>query len=203
MGMKYPLPRAHFECPPLEPDQIAQFQATAQHNCLDLIRHARLVKGPIQWTRNGHADNVQIYKGVDRAAPPGTITFCAVTEVLATTDEVASLFHTNTNHAYLDYCRMFAKDIVDSQCLYSLTEPTPDAPCRSVGVKWAAFECPVLLGRSRDFCFLESQHDFEINGKQGWVRALNFINLTCCPPLESTHQIVRVASPQWLRGRPC
>ncbi|KAF0726168.1 hypothetical protein Ae201684_015502 [Aphanomyces euteiches] len=77
-----------------------------------------------------------------------------------------------------------------ARVLYKL--PQPKYRSHIVSLRWHALETPFLV-KNRDFLFLEAQYETEINGHQGWVRALKSIELSCYPDFHSLLDLVRAS----------
>ncbi|RHZ42438.1 hypothetical protein DYB26_001708 [Aphanomyces astaci] len=160
---------------------------------LPQIQQAQLSGGPIAWTldaRNSDPD-MQVYAGDDPLAPPGVVSFCAVTDVKATVDDVAGLFYTPTTADYRAYCQQSAKGSLDAAVLYTLAAPSSSFPRHSIAIKWVAMT--LMAGMpARDVVFLECHHDFDMQGgRRGWVRCCKSIEISCCPDLRDSHGLVR------------
>ncbi|KAF0699644.1 Aste57867_9789 [Aphanomyces stellatus] len=190
-----PLPQGFFRCPPLTPDDIRKCTELGESISADLIRSAQLQGGPIRWVLNSGSSEseLQIYSGDDPTAPRGVRTFCAVTQVKATTDDVAAHFRTNTTEEYRAFCRQYAVDIQDALLLYTIAKPTAAFPRHNIAIKWAAYDIfGVPFGvKLRDSVFLECHHDCDVQGRRGWVRSIKSIDLSCCPDLQATLNLVR------------
>ncbi|ETV93517.1 hypothetical protein H310_12556 [Aphanomyces invadans] len=193
MTGKFPLPPNFFRCPPLTADESNYMCGLARKSLLDLVRHSRIEGGPIKWTLDSDESGLQIYSGEDPTAPSEMRFLCSTTEVMATIEEAASLFRLETTELFREYLRMFAKDLLDAASLYTLAMPTEQHPRHYIGVKWTCLESPTSLIKNRDWCYLECQDDFEINGRRGWARSLNSIKLPCCPDLQNSLGIVRAS----------
>ncbi|ETW07013.1 hypothetical protein H310_03108 [Aphanomyces invadans] len=188
---KFPLPPDYFRCPPLSPDEITRLQALGERTSTDMVRASRLQGGSIKWTLASDIDGLQLYVGDDPSAPRGVTSYCGVTEVMGTLDEVASLFKTDAAERYHDYVRMFSKDHLDGQTLYTLSTESVDRRRHHLSLQWSASGMPGFA-KHRDWCYLECQHDFTTGqGRLGWVRSFKSVKLTCCPDLESTFNVVR------------
>ncbi|OQR97436.1 hypothetical protein ACHHYP_11569 [Achlya hypogyna] len=183
---KLPLPANYFEsCSALTAKDEARLIQTGLQSLTDVVRAASLEGGPIQWTLDVDGDGVQIYAGVDPVAPPGVDTcYCGTIELHATLDEAAALFDVNSTAAMRAYIARFAKDFADCASLYTLAPRTDEHPHNYIGVKWLAVTLPTPLVKDRDWCYLEVQDDFRINGVKGWARSFSSVTLPGCPPIE-------------------
>ncbi|KAH9126357.1 hypothetical protein LEN26_005242 [Aphanomyces euteiches] len=183
MSGKFPLPRRFFRCPPLSSREMEGLRALGETTASDMVRAARLESGPIKWTLTSEEDGLKIYAGDDPAAPASVVSFCGVYEIQATFDEIASLFKSDVHHA-------LNKDHIDTQVLYKLATETPERPRHRLSIKWSATSMPGYV-KPRDWCFLGGHHDFAANGRDGWVRSIKSVKLSCCPDMQLTHGVVR------------
>ncbi|KAF0682895.1 Aste57867_25030 [Aphanomyces stellatus] len=196
-----PLPRDFFRRPPLTTADIDRLNAFSKQVSTDVAVQARIDshcgvddddddddRTGIRWHLDVDEPGLKMYMGDNPVAPPGTSTYCGVTEVLGTLDEIASHFRAESAG------HMSAKQVLDDHTLYTFATPTPDYPRHLMRARWFVVDTPVKgLGivANRDFCVLESHHDVEIDGRRGWVRSLQSIELVCCPPLTSVIGFVR------------
>ncbi|KAF0691834.1 Aste57867_17004 [Aphanomyces stellatus] len=188
--MKLPLPDGFIQRPRLNAKDEALLRHLASTSAMDVVHVSRLADVDKQWRLVSNKHNLQVYHGRDPTAPPGVTSWCGNTVVQATLDEVADLFRAETTDQYKDYCKMFATDMLDGATLYTLEEPTPTNPRHYIGIKWFAFETPLLV-KNRDFLLLESQFDIEFQGRRGWVRSLKSIELDACPDFGDLLGLVR------------
>ncbi|KAF0701061.1 Aste57867_8507 [Aphanomyces stellatus] len=194
MTGKFPLPPNFFRCPLLTADESDYMTNLARKSLIDLVRHSRLDGGPIKWTLESDESGLQIFSGADPTAHSDMRFLASTTEVMATIDEAASLFRLDTTELFREYCRMFAKDLMDAASLYTLATPTSDNPRHYIGVKWTCIESPAPLVKPRDWCYLECQDDFETaDGQRGWARSLHSVKLPCCPDLQNSLGVVRAS----------
>ncbi|EQC27500.1 hypothetical protein SDRG_14702 [Saprolegnia diclina VS20] len=190
----FPLPATFFRCPELSVDEREYMVNLAQKSLVELVRHSNLEGGPIRWSLDSDDAGLQLYTGSDPSAVGSEMTFlCSTTEIMASLDEVAALFRSDTTETFREYTRNFGKDLLDAQSLYTLARPTAENPRHFIGVKWMVLEVPNGLAKHRDMCYLECQDDFEMNGKRGWARSLNSIKLPCCPDLQNSLNLVRAS----------
>ncbi|KDO27553.1 hypothetical protein SPRG_06820 [Saprolegnia parasitica CBS 223.65] len=180
---KVPAAYPRFESPPLEPADELHLIQTALQSLTDLVRSSRLEGGPILWSLDSDVDGVRIFTGIDPLAPPNVnITLCGVMELQGTLVEAASLFELDSTEAVRQYRSRFSKDIADYASLYTLAPRTLEHPRNYIGVKWLALSMPSPIVKDRDYCLLECQDDFTLNGVRGWARSFNSIQLPSCPP---------------------
>ncbi|CAK4076459.1 unnamed protein product [Aphanomyces euteiches] len=189
---KFPLPANFFRCPPLKAEEKERILKSGESTSADMVMYSRVTGGPIKWNLSVDEASMKIYKGEDPSAPPGVVAYLGVTEVMATIDEVVNLFRTDTTEEYQEYCKMFMKDLLDGQILYTLRKRTPENPHHLAAIKWFAIASPIPgITKARDWCFLETQHDFELDGRKGWTRAFKSLNMACCPDLQHSLGLVR------------
>ncbi|KAG9403293.1 hypothetical protein AC1031_005939 [Aphanomyces cochlioides] len=150
-------------------------------------------KSRIEWTPALDESYVKVFKGHDPMAPPGVTTWLAQSTIRATINDVAAMFYCDSTDAYKTYIRTFYDELKDGIKLYSVVTPTPEAPRHFIGVNWVAQELPLngLVVKNRDWCFVECQHDYVIDGRRAWVRAFRSIELPCCPSLQQAVGFVR------------
>nr|CCA19737.1 conserved hypothetical protein [Albugo laibachii Nc14] len=115
-----------------------------------------------------------------------------VTEVSASLEEFAMLFKMDTRKQCSDNSMLFNGDLLDTETLYPLVQPSGEHPRRLVAIKWSAVQSPSKLFRNRDFCYLECQKEFhDGKGRKGWVRSFHSVRMSCCPSFEKEHGVVR------------
>ncbi|CAK4748035.1 unnamed protein product [Aphanomyces euteiches] len=141
-------------------------------------------KSRIEWTLALEESYVKVFKGHDPMAPPGVSTWLAQSTIRATINDVAAMFYCDSTDAYKTYIRTFYDELKDGIKLYSVVTPTPEAPRHFIGVNWVAQELPTngLVLKNRDWCFVECQHDYVIDGRRvgplhqamGFVRAEHY-----------------------------
>ncbi|KAF0696201.1 Aste57867_13033 [Aphanomyces stellatus] len=195
MSLTIPLPPNYFLQPPLSSAEQERYFELAQDATKDLIAVTHLEKSPITWSRDPTDDGNQsymLYKGHDVSAPPGVVTFMCTTQLDATLDEIAPLFAAYTQDDLNEYRRRIAPDALDLHQLYVLASPTRDFPNRLISIKYILMKsgAPAIV-RPRDMVVLDSNLDFECNGKRGFARAMRSIALPCVPDLYDLHHIVR------------
>ncbi|KAF0719124.1 Aste57867_1262 [Aphanomyces stellatus] len=184
----FPLPANFFKCPPLNRDEKYHLQEMSRKVSSDVIENSRVTNPDMHWRLSTDDYDVQIYEGKDPAAPSGVVSWCGVTHVMATLDEVASLFVSHTTDAYKENNAILAKDLVDGAHLYSIAKHATE----NISLKWMAVKSPVPgVVKPRDFCYLDVQHRFEWEGHVGYVVAMTSIPLGCCPNLRHTLGLIR------------
>ncbi|KAF0719972.1 Aste57867_666 [Aphanomyces stellatus] len=191
--MKLPLPANFFECPALTPFEVQNLQHRAIRSAMDVVKKSQLSGTDIHWTLRSDEADLKIYKGADPSALPGAYLYMGVMEVVGTLDEVVDLFQTRTTEQAKEFMKRFGKQLLDANKLYSIVEPTHEAPREMIGVTWRGYKSPLSLFVSkRDACLLECNHSFAMNGRQGWVTSLKSVNLTCCPEMQQSYGFIRM-----------
>ncbi|ETW06092.1 hypothetical protein H310_03686 [Aphanomyces invadans] len=202
-----PLPPNYFLQPPLQPHDVDKYFRLAEVTTRDVIAAAQLDGGVVQWTPAGVVERptmtnrvgvppgrgaCTIYKGSNPTAPPGVISYMATMELEATLAEITTLFAASTQEELHQFRRTLAQDAHEIHLLYALATPTPDFPNRLVAIRYYLMKSAVpALSRPRDYCCLESNLDFDINGKRGFARSMRSIDLACVPTFEESFNIVR------------
>ncbi|CAK4855561.1 unnamed protein product [Aphanomyces euteiches] len=124
--------------------QLTDFHSIANLKSPDVTMHWSLEKST--------TDGLHIYTGHDFAAPSGTVSLMAVTQLFASLDEVQDMFHTTDDDDYKAFCATFAPGIVDYASLYTLARAHLG---HYVGIKWHALQRLTPLSKPRDACTLE------------------------------------------------
>ncbi|RHY23177.1 hypothetical protein DYB32_009285 [Aphanomyces invadans] len=184
--LQLPLPAGFFRTPPLTNDEQLAYTRQGERALHALVRASRVHGGPIAWKFAFESHGVAVYRGFfDNAAAQ-----LRITEVQATLEEAALLVGVGDDGSH-DYCATHNPDhIVDFQTLYNVAAPGRHHPHKSLTIKWRAMASPFLA--TRDFCFLECQDDFTIDGMVGFARCLQSIDVpSVCPKLERSFGLVR------------
>ncbi|KAF0683814.1 Aste57867_24157 [Aphanomyces stellatus] len=192
--MKLPLSAEFFPRPPLSSTQVAAIKQIARRTTVELVDHARVTGGPIQWTLSADEKYVKIFKGHDSQAPPGVTSWLAESMVCATLDEIQRMFYCANTAAYKTYIQTFYDEVKDGVKLYDIVTPTSDTPHHFIGVNWVAQVLPAhgFVVKNRDWCFVECQRDCVIDGKRAWVRSFRSIELPdACPNLYDAMGFIR------------
>ncbi|CAK4668719.1 unnamed protein product [Aphanomyces euteiches] len=185
-----PLPTTFFESRSLHADDAKACISLGEQTSVEVIRHSQLEGGPIQWSFDSEDSNVQVYSGVDPTAPCRVQTFCAVSLVRGSIDDVATLFHAGTTEECREQAQRFAYSSVDAALLHTLAMPSQATPRHTTAIKWLALNI-LPASKTRDCVYVESTHDFERHGRRGWVRSLKSIKISTCPDLKHNFQLVR------------
>ncbi|CAK4510336.1 unnamed protein product [Aphanomyces euteiches] len=189
-----PLPPKYFECPPLSSDESHSFLQAAQTQLTDFHSIANL-KSPdvtMHWSlEKSTTDGLHIYTGHDFAAPSGTVSLMAVTQLFASLDEVQYMFHTTDDDDYKAFCATFAPGIVDYASLYTLARAHLG---HYVGIKWHALQRLTPLSKPRDACTLECHRRFSFAaGGRGWAYTMRSIDLPdVCPDMQNVLDVIRM-----------
>ncbi|KAF0694523.1 Aste57867_14605 [Aphanomyces stellatus] len=181
---KLPLP---LDFTPPSADTSAQWRRRAAISKEELVGLARLRGGRVRWTKQAEKQRVQIFRGVDDAAPPGAHTWCGVMEIQATIEEIDHLFRSDSPGGFMDACRLFDRDVLDSTTVCTLD----DSPESTMGVQWLLTRTPGAFSRPRDWCLLTYNVTTKVQGRRGWVRAFTSVDSESCPVDRSRGGIVR------------
>ncbi|CAK4947793.1 unnamed protein product [Aphanomyces euteiches] len=192
---KLPLPPGFFHCPRLTADTVRLLQKKADQMAVDIVNQSQLHQGPLHWTLDVDDRTLQQYKTHDMMAPPGTHSYAWSSVVLGTLDEVATMFEPpaiNDPTRYRAYCHEFHLGALDGVLLYNLEQ----SPSRYIGVHWVVNELQGVAGQAlikyRDWCLLEVHSSFTLDdGRRGWVRAVQSVEMSCCPDLRASKGFVR------------
>ncbi|TMW67816.1 hypothetical protein Poli38472_007488 [Pythium oligandrum] len=111
-------------------------------------------------------------------------TVYSTSRISASLSEVKDIFFSEHTH--------FATGFAQSQRLYSLMSPSNNHPMRSAAVRWSLWDSPSKMNRKRDILYVEYTDSFmDENGRRGWARCTHSIEHRSCPPLDSSHNVVR------------
>ncbi|CAK4078734.1 unnamed protein product [Aphanomyces euteiches] len=150
--------------PPLSYAKTTALVRLARTNAVDLVRRTRLLHDPAHWQFVSMNGPISIFKSASSAL--SSWTFCASIQVAGTIDQAS----------------MCVREVPDS-CLYTLATGTPTHPTQLMQVIWLVL--PSFLGplaRPRDVCAVENQHEFQIDGKRGWLRVVKSVEIPIvCP----------------------
>ncbi|RHY21443.1 hypothetical protein DYB36_012236 [Aphanomyces astaci] len=192
MSLKLPLPPGFFQCPPLSPDDNARYLEIAKQSVQDLVAKARIRDGPVKWTMLSNECDLKIYKGEGTGTTANSDIHCAAMETVGQLDEVMRLYRTDTTAQAKEYVQRFGRALVDAITLYTILPRHPDRPNNCIQIKWMVAKSPFDgLVTKRDFCLLESDLEFQVNGKRAWVRAYKSVELACVPSLRESLNLIR------------
>ncbi|CAK4697391.1 hypothetical protein LEN26_007744 [Aphanomyces euteiches] len=181
--LTFPLPSTFFDRPVLTDENRRDYIRLGQSSLVELIKKVRLRDGPVSWTLDHEHQGVRVYRAIDPKT--SDVIYVRVKEVPATLDEAARL-----NDPNRDFCHTYHKSyFVDTHTLYSIATPTPEHPHNNIRIKWHALDTRVFA--IRDFCTLEYQDDFVIEGVRGYGRCEMSIELPKFPDMEKAHGLIR------------
>ncbi|KAH9131315.1 hypothetical protein LEN26_007753 [Aphanomyces euteiches] len=163
--------------------QLTDFHSIANLKSPDVTMHWSLEKST--------TDGLHIYTGHGFAAPSGTVSLMAVTQLFASLDEVQDMFHTTDDDDYKAFCATFAPGIVDYASLYTLARAHLG---HYVGIKWHALQRLTPLSKPRDACTLECHRRFSFAaGGRGWAYTMRSIDLPdVCPDMQNVLDVIRM-----------
>ena len=75
---------------------------------------------------------------------------------MATVDDVANLFHTESTAQMKQYVTRFGRDLLDAATLHTLVEPATSQPHIKAAASWFAAKSPIsTVVLQRDMCVLD------------------------------------------------
>ncbi|KAH9165350.1 hypothetical protein AeNC1_018532 [Aphanomyces euteiches] len=182
--MKTPLPQDYFKCPPLSPEAMKRYTALGKQSAETLIAKAKLVDGAYEWQLHKDESEIKIYKPLSRRDAEDGRCCCGVMQVVGEMDEYIELFRCDTIDHERDYYRRFGGNYIDAVLLHTVDRCHAAAaqPNDSTAIKWTLVKSPLdgLVAR-RDFVVLETNFEFKVDGKRGWVRSFRSIELDAFP----------------------
>ncbi|CAK4076261.1 unnamed protein product [Aphanomyces euteiches] len=196
-SLPLPLPPNYFLQPELTYEEKNSYIQLADETTREVISSTILRGGPIAWTRHSSdaKSKCSIYKGQDPTAPAGVMSYMVTMQLEATLAEVTALFAAYTQEDLNEYRRTVAPDLLEVHQLYVLATPTEQRPNRLVSIKYmVARSLAPSITHHRDWCCLDSNRDFESNGRRGFCRAMRSIDLACVPSMRETHNFVRAVA---------
>ncbi|KAF0701022.1 Aste57867_8468 [Aphanomyces stellatus] len=189
---RLPLPKDCFRPAPLSPIAQSMYMERARSGFDDLVFEScsqTATDSPIRWKLDTTVETLQVFTGSDPNAPPQSATVLGVTTVQGTIDELPRLLRFDTHGAFEDFNMHFHSDVVDCASLYTLV----DTPAEWIGIKWEALQSPVSgLMKLRDAAFVECAKEFIQNGRRGWARSMESVDVACCPDLTDALGLVRM-----------
>ncbi|KAH9064908.1 hypothetical protein Ae201684P_003687 [Aphanomyces euteiches] len=182
MPLTTPLPSDYFRCPPLSQDDIDHFIELGNRSMQAL--KADLVSGPYRWKLLKDESELKIYKAYNAA--DDSHLHCGVMQVVGDLDENMALHRDDTTEQAREYIQRFGRVYADVVNLYTVLPRHPERPNDAVGIKW-------FLGKSprRDFVMLETEFEFQANGKRAWVRSYSSIELAAVPDMRKELSCIR------------
>uniref|UniRef100_A0AAV1UH49 FYVE-type domain-containing protein n=1 Tax=Peronospora matthiolae TaxID=2874970 RepID=A0AAV1UH49_9STRA len=117
----------------------------------------------------------------------------ATGEINGSLEDVAYGGLANSKHAWLVRNSYVHNDIFDDRKILATFQlPNEEDPFRSVTLKWGTVDYGAFTTR-RDFLYLESQGmAFDSDGERVFYYLIHSIELPECPPLDSSHNVIRV-----------
>ncbi|KAH9125779.1 hypothetical protein AeMF1_003666 [Aphanomyces euteiches] len=186
----FPLPRGFFRCSALSPDELDQFAHLSSEVTVGCILNSRVANPALHWRLVDDVHEVQIYQGMDPAAPPRAAIWLGVTHIAATLDEIPSVNVAPDDATYKSAKKLTEKDmLLDCAHLYNIPTDSADT---TVNLRWASIKFPMAgMIKPRDFCLLEAQVRFTLDGFKGYAIATTSIELSCCPDFQEDLGLVR------------
>ncbi|KAH9099220.1 hypothetical protein LEN26_016211 [Aphanomyces euteiches] len=191
MSIQLPLPPNFFKCPPLTPEEKERFTAMGTRSANELVRKAKLRDGPYQWTLLSDDNGLKVYKGVSTEAQRSL--HCGTYEVAGSLEDVINLYKTETTDQLKRHIRRLGRAWVDATNLYTVKESTHDRPHDSIQLQWFAVKTAFEnLWNHRDGVIVQCSMECTVDGKRGWVRSWQSIDLACIPDMYSAAGLVRM-----------
>ncbi|CAK4152579.1 unnamed protein product [Aphanomyces euteiches] len=184
MPLTTPLPSDYFRCPPLSQDDIDHFIELGNRSMQALVKKADLVSGPYRWKLLKDESELKIYKAYNAA--DDSHLHCGVMQVVGDLDENMALHRDDTTEQAREYIQRFGRVYADVVNLYTVLPRHPERPNDAVGIKWFPGKSP-----RRDFVMLETEFEFQANGKRAWVRSYSSIELAAVPDMRKELSCIR------------
>ncbi|CAK4081703.1 unnamed protein product [Aphanomyces euteiches] len=192
MPVKVPLPPNYFKCPPLTREEIERFIEIGRQSTSALVKKAKLQGGTYDWKLLKDESELKIYKGHSHGTTEDSVLHCGVMEVVGQLDENMELYRDDTTEQAREYARRFGGAYVDVVNLYTVLPRHPDRPNDCMQIKWFLSKSPLdgLVTR-RDFVMLETDLEFQVDGKRAWVRSYRSIELAAVPDMRKELGCIR------------
>ncbi|CAK5240849.1 unnamed protein product [Aphanomyces euteiches] len=174
------LPPSYFSCPCLSPEAIKEYADVGVQSAETLIHKAALVGGTYDWQLYKYESEVKMYKQRGRRALERPSRYCGVMQVVGKLDEYIDLYRYDTTDQARAYFRRFGGAYVDVAVLHTIAPCRPDRPNDATRIKWCLLQSPLATVK-RDFVILETDLEFQVDGKRAWVRAYRSIDLAGFP----------------------
>ncbi|KAG9398418.1 hypothetical protein AC1031_014605 [Aphanomyces cochlioides] len=190
MVLPAPLPPDYFKCPPLSQRDIDHFIDIGRQSMEALVKKADLFGGTYDWKLLKDESELKIYKG--HSATEDSVLHCGVMQVVGDLDENMALHRDDTTEQAREYIRRFGRLYADAVNLYTVVPRHPDRPNDAMQIKW--FLAKNLLDgvvARRDFVMLESEYEFQVDGKRAWVRSYRSIELAAVPDMRKELNCIR------------
>ncbi|KAH9064719.1 hypothetical protein Ae201684P_003505 [Aphanomyces euteiches] len=190
MPLTVPLPSDYFKCPPLsqrEMDHFIQLGTQSAH-----ALKANLTGGTYDWKLLKDESELKIYKAYNAA--DDSHLHCGVMQVVGDLDENMALHRDDTTEQAREYIRRFGRLYADVVNLYTVVPRHPDRPNDARQIKWFLAKSPLdgVVTR-RDFVMLETEFEFQANGKRAWVRSYSSIELAAVPDMRKELGCIRAS----------
>ncbi|CAK4617639.1 unnamed protein product [Aphanomyces euteiches] len=114
-------------------------------------------------------------------------------QVVGQIDESIELYRDDTTDQAQEYAwRVGRTTFVDVVNLYTVLPRHPDRPNDCIQIKWVLTKSPLdrLVAR-RDFVVVESELEFQVDGKRAWVRSFHSIELDAAPDMRKVLGCIR------------
>ncbi|KAH9180886.1 hypothetical protein AeNC1_017139, partial [Aphanomyces euteiches] len=192
MPLTTPLPSDYFRCPPLSQDDIDHFIELGNRSMQALVKKADVVSGPYRWKLLKDESELKIYKAYNTA--DDSHLHCGVMQVVGDLDENMALHRDDTTEQAREYIQQFGRVYADVVNLYTVLPRHPERPNDAVGIKWFLGKSPLdsVVAR-RDFVMLESEMEFQVDGKRAWVRSYSSIELAAVPDMRKELGCIRAS----------
>ncbi|CAK4692457.1 hypothetical protein LEN26_019302 [Aphanomyces euteiches] len=181
-----PLPCDSFKCPPLSKEAMMRYHTMGRQSADALVAKAKLVGGAYDWKLHKDAAELKIYKHCSFSAFQGRSTrYCGVMEVVGDLDEYLDVFRYDSTDQARECYRRFGSACVDVAVLHTIFQSNPYRPNDSTRITWCLLKSRLdgLVAR-RDFVVLETDYEFQLNGRRAWVRSCRSIELSAFPDMQ-------------------
>ncbi|CAK4709704.1 hypothetical protein LEN26_017872 [Aphanomyces euteiches] len=190
--VEFPLPPNYFKCPLLSQYEIDQYTEIGRQSTHALIMKAKLQGGTYDWKLLKDESELKIYKGHSHGSTNDAVLHCGVMEVIAELDECMELHRDDTTEEAREFTQWFGRAYMDVVTLYTVLPRHPDRPNDCIKIKWFLAKSPLNgLVVKRDFVMLESDLEFQVDGKRAWVRSYRSIDLAAVPDMRREFNCIR------------
>ncbi|CAK4082860.1 unnamed protein product [Aphanomyces euteiches] len=192
MPLAAPLPPHYFKCPPLCKDDIDHFVELGSRSMQAVVKKANLKGGAYDWKLLKDESELKIYKAYNAA--DDSHLHCGVMQVVGDLDENMALHRDDTTEQAREYIQRFGRVYADVVNLYTVVPRHPDRPNDAVQIKWFPGKSPLdgVVTR-RDFVMLETEMEFQVDGKRAWVRSYSSIELAAVPDMRKELGCIRAS----------
>ncbi|KAG9398472.1 hypothetical protein AC1031_014651 [Aphanomyces cochlioides] len=173
-------------CPPLSKEAIMRYNDMGRQSAETLVAKAKLLGGAYDWKLHKDESELKIYKHCSFSAVQGRSSrYCGVMEVVGDLDEYIDVFRYDTTDRARECYRRFGTACVDVAVLHTISQCNPYRPNDSTRIKWCLLKSRLdgLIAR-RDFVLLETEYEFQVNGRRAWVRSCRSIELSAFPDMQ-------------------